>query len=174
MSQNELNLLAFDQMSVTAPAGCGKTHLIVDALKRHVGAKPVLVLTHTNAGVASLRDRLIHKGVSASSYRLLTIDAWAIILIRTFPQRSGLSQEPIDFSASGINYRDVRDAAIRLLKSGHISGVLRASYARLLVDEYQDCVTRQHELISLIANVIPTNILGDPMQAFLGLEKMTN
>jgi hypothetical protein len=36
--------------TITAPAGCGKTQLIADSLKTYVHPKPVLVLTHTNAG----------------------------------------------------------------------------------------------------------------------------
>ena len=34
-------------------------------------------------------------------------------------------------------------AAAKLLKAGHINEVLRASYDRLIVDEYQDCSVRQ-------------------------------
>lgn len=165
MSRNGIDLLAFDQGSVKAPAGCGKTHLIVDALKRHAGAKPILVLTHTNAGVAALRDRLVRADVPASSYRLSTIDGWAILLIQAFPRRSCPGQDLPDLSASRINYPNVRDAAIRLLRPGHISDIIESNYARILVDEYQDCSFRQHSLISLAAKVVPTNVLGDPMQA---------
>lgn len=168
MSQNEVDLLAFDRGSVVAPAGCGKTHLIVDALKRHDGAKPILVLTHTNAGVAALRDRLGRRREATSFCRILTIDGWAISLIRSFPRRSGFNQEHLKLPPSKIDYPGVRDAAIRLLESGHISDILKSSYARLLVDEYQDCSIRQHRLISLVAKVVPTNVVGDPMQAIFG------
>jgi superfamily II DNA or RNA helicase len=57
------DLLAINRGTVTAPAGCGKTHLIAEALKRHGAAKPILILTHTNAGVAALRGRLDKAGV---------------------------------------------------------------------------------------------------------------
>ena len=49
----DVDLLSIDKGTVTAPAGCGKTHLIALALDRHQGLKPILVLTHTNAGVAA-------------------------------------------------------------------------------------------------------------------------
>lgn len=62
MPDNEIDLLAIDRGTVTAPAGCGKTQLIADALTRHSGSKPILVLTHTNAGVAALRERLVCSG----------------------------------------------------------------------------------------------------------------
>ena len=58
MPDNDIDLLAINRGTVTAPAGCGKTHLIAEALTRHGGSKPILVLTHTNAGVVALRGRL--------------------------------------------------------------------------------------------------------------------
>src|SRR5258708_27842733 len=42
------------------------------------------------------------------------------------------------------NYPAIRDAASGLLEAGHINDILAANYARLLVDEYQDCSVRQH------------------------------
>ena len=88
MPENDIDLLAIDRGTVTAPAGCGKTHLIAEALTRHADAKPILVLTHTNAGVVALRGRLDRAGVPAKAYRLSTIDGWAMRLISTFPARS--------------------------------------------------------------------------------------
>src|SRR3546814_4287132 len=88
MAENDIDLLAIDRGTVTAPAGCGKTHLIAEALTRHAGGKPILVLTHTNAGVVALRSRLDRAGVPAKAYRLSTIDGWAMRLISTFPARS--------------------------------------------------------------------------------------
>ena len=85
----EIDLLAVERGTVTAPAGCGKTHLIAKALSRHTGAKPILVLTHTNAGVAALRGRLERARVPSSAYRLATIDGWAMRLLTWFPQRCG-------------------------------------------------------------------------------------
>lgn len=89
MPDDEINLLDIKRGTVTAPAGCGKTHLIAQAISRHGDKKPILVLTHTNAGVAALRGRLEKAGVPAKAYRLSTIDGWAMRLIATFPKRSG-------------------------------------------------------------------------------------
>jgi hypothetical protein len=72
MAQDDIDLLAIDRGTVTAPAGCGKTHLIAKALTRHSEPKPILVVTHTNAGVVALRGRLDREGVSAKAYRLCT------------------------------------------------------------------------------------------------------
>src|SRR6185503_6569895 len=81
----DVDLLAIAHGTVVAPAGCGKTHAILKAAERYQGKKPLLVLTHTNAGVAALRSRLTKAGVRHGNYRLGTIDGWAMRLIRQFP-----------------------------------------------------------------------------------------
>lgn len=164
----EIDLLAIDRGTVTAPAGCGKTHLIADALSRHDHPKPVLVLTHTNAGVAALRGRLDKARVPSSAYRLSTIDGWAMRLVRTFPRRSEIDPAALQLRNRGRDYPAIRDAAWRLLGGGHINEVVAATYDRLIVDEYQDCSARQHAIVFHAAKSLRTCILGDPMQAIFG------
>ncbi|MCU0091398.1 UvrD-helicase domain-containing protein [Pseudomonas koreensis] len=161
----EIDLLAVERGSVTAPAGCGKTQQIAEALGAHTDSKPILVLTHTNAGVAALRARLAEASISRSAYRLATIDGFAMRLVAKFPQRSGLPPAMLELANPGDDYPAIRAAAARLLQAGHITQSLRASYARLLVDEYQDCNIPQHTMITWAAQVLPTCVLGDPMQA---------
>lgn len=55
-----------------------------------------------------------------------------------------------------------------MLKAGHINDVIAASYSRLLVDEYQDCSIRQHAVVYYASAVLPTCIVGDPVQAIFG------
>lgn len=164
----EMDLLPLENATITAPAGCGKTELIADALRRHAGQKPILVLTHTNAGVAALRGRLDRSGVASSAYRLSTIDGWAIRLISMFPARSGIDPETLKMSAPASYYPAIRVAALRLLSGDYVNDVLAANYSQLIVDEYQDCTVPQHELICHASSVLPTVILGDPMQAIFG------
>lgn len=168
MPNNEVDLLAIDRGTVTAPAGCGKTHLIAEALTRHQSDKPILVLTHTNAGLVALRGRLDRLHVPSKVYRLATIDGWAIKLISTFPSRSGHDPNLLELTHPGTDYPNIRATAARLLGAGHINDVLAASYARLIVDEYQDCSIRQHAVVWFAAQMLPTCILGDPMQAIFG------
>lgn len=85
----EIDLFAIERGSITAPAGCGKTQLIAETLIAHRQSKPILVLTHTNAGVAALRARLRRAGVPNSAYRVSTIDGFSMRLIAKFPARSG-------------------------------------------------------------------------------------
>ena len=168
MPDNEIDLLAIDRGTVTAPAGCGKTQLIAEALTRHGGGKPILVLTHTNAGVVALRGRLDRAGVSAKAYRLSTIDGWAMRLISTFPARSEHNADLLQLAHPRTDYPNIRVAAAKLLKAGHVNDILAASYARLIVDEYQDCSIRQHAVVAYASQILPTCVLGDPMQAIFG------
>jgi hypothetical protein len=167
-ANDEIDVLTIERGAITAPAGCGKTHLIADALTRHTGAKPIMILTHTNAGVVALRGRLDRLDVPFKAYRLATIDGWAMRLISTFPQRSGHDPALLDLAHPGTDYPNIRVAAGKLLKAGHINDVLRATYDRLIVDEYQDCSIRQHGLIWYAARTLPTIVLGDPLQAIFG------
>ena len=153
---------------IVAPAGCGKTHTIISALCRHSGTKPILVLTHTNAGVAALRRRLADFHVPRSAYRLATIDGWAMRLIATFPARSGW---PGGTAPRRPDYRQIREMATRLIRGGHIARLLVASYDRLIVDEYQDCSGRQHRLVTTAAKTLPTVVLGDPLQAIFSFDR---
>ena len=164
----ELDLFGVARGSVTAPAGCGKTQLIADTLAAHAGSKPILVLTHTNAGVAALRARMARAGIPSSAYRISTIDGFAMRLAGKFPLRSGLPAQTLELANPGQDYPAIREAAANLLQAGHINVALRATYARLLVDEYQDCNAAQHRLVARAAESLPTCVLGDPMQAIFG------
>ncbi|MFJ4346336.1 UvrD-helicase domain-containing protein [Pseudomonas sp. NPDC089401] len=168
MIEAEVNLLQINRGTVTAPAGCGKTQLIAKALASYQGSKPILVLTHTNAGVAALRARLDRAGVRSSAYRLSTIDGWAMRLISTFPARSGHDPAVLNLKNASRDYPVIREAAWRLLQAGHANDVIRSSYAQLIVDEYQDCSVPQHTIVYFLSHVLPTCVLGDPMQAIFG------
>lgn len=164
----EIDLLAIEQGSITAPAGCGKTQLIADTLANYSGPKPILILTHTNAGAAALRLRLKKALIPNASYIVSTLDGFAIKLIRWFPNRSGHDPQILEIQNAANDYPAIRTAALGLILNGHIRDALKASYSRLIVDEYQDCNVVQHELVNGLANCLPTIVLGDPMQAIFG------
>ncbi len=168
MPDATLDLLAISRGTVIAPAGCGKTHLIAETLKRHGAPKPILILTHTNAGVAALRGRLDKAGVPPRAYRLATIDGWAIRLIGMFPARSEIDPDILKLENPRSDYPTIRRAAAQMLKAGHVLDILAASYDRLIVDEYQDCNVLQHAIVYYAAPALPPSVLGDPMQAIFG------
>lgn len=147
MDRIEIDLRAIERGTVTAPVGCGKTHLIAHALAGHWGNKPILVLTHTNAGVAALRGRLDRAGVPVSAYRLGTIDGWAIRLISTFPGRSAHDPEILRLACACAGLPGNPRRRLEAAASRAVNEVLKASYAHLIVDEYQDCSVPQHYIV---------------------------
>lgn len=158
MTEPEVTLFRHAPGSVVAPAGCGKTQTIVDALATYDGP-PVLVLTHTNAGVTALRLRLNRAAVPPARYRLATIDGWALKIISLYPRLAGHRND-----GGAVDYPATQEATVAMIESGVLSPVLRATYGRLVVDEYQDCSARQHRLIRALAAELPCHVLGDPLQ----------
>lgn len=164
MRESELDILAHPRGSVSAPAGCGKTQLITNALLQSSDNKPALVLTHTNAGKAALEQRLKKLGVGGAAARVATLDSWAIRLVQCFPQRSGLTPSVLRVQGNSANYAAIRKAALGILNAGHADKIVSATYSRVIVDEYQDCGSSQHEMILALAELLPTVVLGDPLQ----------
>ena len=164
MHNGELDILSHRRGSVSAPAGCGKTQLIAFSLMRNEDSKPALVLTHTNAGKSALEQRLKKLGVNGTAARVGTLDSWAIRLVQCLPQRSGLSPAILQVQGNNANYLAIRQAAVEILKAGHADKIITATYSRVIVDEYQDCGSLQHEMILALANLLPTVVLGDPLQ----------
>lgn len=140
---------------IVAPAGCGKTHLITEVLKKKQ-IKPYLVLTHTTAGVTALKKRLNRFSVPPQNYIVATIDGWSLKIAGFFP---GLC--PLDVSRDNLArfYPSLRRSVLDLLLSGKINDAIRASYSRLLVDEYQDCNVMQHEITETLSHILPTVVL---------------
>lgn len=145
---------------IVAPAGCGKTHLITETLNVAT-IKPYLVLTHTTAGVASLKQKLKRLGVQNHNYVVATIDGWARRLSTIFPASCNVVATPDN---PNIFYPELRRNVNSYISSGHLAEIIQSSYARLLVDEYQDCNADQHALVCSISEFLPTIVFGDPMQ----------
>lgn len=148
--------------SVTLPAGAGKTELIA-ATVAETGSRggSSLVLTHTHAGVDALRRRMRKFGVEHDRVVVRTIDAWSYDLITHFPKLSALDVAPVPDWTRAAEYHL---AAARAVDSKAVRRMLHVSYSNLFIDEYQDCLTSQHELAVALARVLPTAVLGDPLQ----------
>ncbi len=124
MTKPEIDLIASKSGSVVAPAGCGKTQLIVDSLAANPGlTKPVLILTHTNAGVAALKNRLNLKGIPKSIYKISTIDGWAMRLVSMFPMSSLCPKDILEIRNPNSDYETIRDGALTILSSGVASNL---------------------------------------------------
>ena len=83
-----------------------------------------------------------------------------------FPERAG--HDPAIIAGQRSNYSKIREAAFKLLESGHINDIIGASYDCLLVDEYQDCSIRQHAIVYYASATLRTCVVGDPLQAIFG------
>lgn len=141
-----------------APAGCGKTHAIVECLKCSEGRQ--LVVTHTNAGVAVLRDRIRKAGISHARYKLETISSVA--------QKLALSYAVSGDTPPQENTREyfpwVLKKACEVAGKTHVKRMMNVSFSGVFVDEYQDCTVTQHRMLTSLAGDLPMRVLGDPMQ----------
>ena len=145
--------------SVVAPAGCGKTYLISEAVSHTKGCQ--LVLTHSHAGKSAITTRMREMHVPMERYCVATLDSFALNYARAFPtigEVAGKSLESFDWPA-------IRRGAAKALGNTAVQNVVHATYAGIFVDEYQDCDKPQHELVISLAQLLPCRILGDPLQA---------
>jgi hypothetical protein len=167
MSNSRPQIFASKQRAVViAAAGCGKTELIARAVASQTEGRQ-LILTHTHAGVKSLRDRLSRLRVPSGLYRVDTIAGFALSYALSFPKHSGLSE----FKPVASDWADVYEPATKVCSTSAGKTVLRSSYLGFYVDEYQDCTLLQHKLVMAIAEALPCRIVGDPLQGIFDFEE---
>jgi superfamily I DNA/RNA helicase len=146
---------------IIAPAGYGKTYTIADcvlfAQNNNMGKQ--LILTHTHAGIISIKEKLKRLDVSSKSFNVETITSFAQKYVLSFYKGEIPLQEN-----SRVYYPFILDKANELFKIQTISKIVSSTYSGLFVDEYQDCTIKQHNIILSLAQIIPTHILGDPLQ----------
>jgi hypothetical protein len=150
---------------VIAPAGYGKTHLIALSVKEAKHRQ--LILTHTFAGVNSIKTKMNLLGVPSSRYQVDTIASWALRLCLAYPQTSGWAIE----NPSSKQWNNLYETCRRLLAKAFIRDVARFTYSGVYVDEYQDCSELQHSLVCALAEFLPCRILGDPLQAIFDFDE---
>ena len=156
-------LLSKERCFLEAPAGCGKTYTIAELVSQQDGVQ--LVLTHTHAGVRSLLQKLNSRGVPRSKYRLDTIAGWSLRLAKYYPKNTSFFKTYPDENADyGVIYQGVTE----LVQRSFMKNVIDMSYDGAIVDEYQDCTILQHNLVLMLAEIIPCRILGDPLQGIFG------
>ena len=142
-----------------APAGYGKTYTIVSCAQKLSCEKPILILTHTHAGVAALKAKMSKQGVERDKYRIDTISGFIQRYVLSFYKQSDVgAQDERGFFAN------VLDKSLSLFIKPTIKHIVLESYSHLFVDEYQDCSKKQHELVEILARYLPTHLFGDPLQ----------
>jgi len=145
--------------AIVAPAGYGKTELIVRTVAFTEGRQ--LVLTHTHAGVDSLRKRFGKRNIASSRFNVETIHSFALRFAGSYPKTTNL---PFEKPQENEEYDQVISSATNLFDIKLGKDILRHSYSGIFVDEYQDCDINQHQLICKLADTLPCRIVGDPLQ----------
>ncbi|XOQ51787.1 MAG: hypothetical protein ACFWT7_00170 [Succiniclasticum sp.] len=153
---------------IIAPAGHGKTEMIVDIVKR--SSQKILVLTHTNAGVYALNKRFRRHGVGTAKYSVYTIASFCRYWCRAYPCTSGfthaddlsLDREPQK------KYPLLYGGTTSIFKCSWAGEVLSESYSAVIVDEYQDCLLAQQSIFVEMNKYIKVWVLGDPLQGIFG------
>lgn len=149
---------------VIAPAGYGKTHLI--ALAVQAATKRQLILTHTFAGVNSIKAKMTALKVPSSQYQVDTIASWSLRLCLAYPKTSNWKTE----NPAGKQWSKLYESCSSLLLKKFIRHVVASTYAGVYVDEYQDCSDVQHTLVCALSDFMPCRVLGDPMQAIFDFD----
>ncbi|HCI54782.1 MAG TPA: AAA family ATPase [Bacteroidales bacterium] len=151
---------------VVAPAGCGKTHIIAESIKYTEGRQ--LILTHTHAGVHSIRNKLIKLQIPSNKYRVETIAGFALRYASSYPKICGYDLFNDD---QIVIYDNLYSAAENVIRTIFGRKIINSTYSGLFVDEYQDCTIDQHKLILTLSEILPTRILGDPLQGIFEFTK---
>jgi len=156
---NYLEFISAKKSLLKAPAGYGKTYTLAECIKYCPDNQKQLILTHTNAGIASINEKLRALKIDSSKCHINTICGFAQKYVLSLCKASDLPpQENKQY------FETVVEKATDLFHLESVERIIECSYHGLFVDEYQDCSTSQHKMIMAIAEVLPTHILGDPMQ----------
>lgn len=150
--------------AIVAPAGHGKTEMITDLVDKLPGKK--LVLTHTNAGVSALTQRLAKKNINREKYYLSTISSFCMKWCEAYPVTAGIN--PKIAITDNSFYNDQTCGTARIFTNGWAREVVKSTYSCVIVDEYQDCVIEQHQVFLELNKTVPVYVLGDPLQAIFG------
>ena len=143
---------------LVSPAGYGKTFTIVECLKHTKGKQ--LILTHTHAGVGSIKEKIREAGIASTIYTIETISSFVQQFIHAFCDPTFIPPQ----EKSKEYHQFLIDKAPILFSSLLIQKVILSSFKGLFIDEYQDCSKEQHKVIQILSQVLPTHIVGDPLQ----------
>ena len=165
MTEAELDkIMQMSSVAIIAPAGHGKTEMIADIVERSTGK--LLLLTHTNAGVDAIDKRLKKRKIPATKYTVTTIAAFCIKWCVSYDNTACFNKtlSPLNRGEAKAYYAQLYRGAKKIFETAWAGSVLKATYAGVVVDEYQDCIQAQHEIMLAMNRHLPIRVLGDPMQ----------
>lgn len=157
-------LINKDTAAIIAPAGHGKTEMLSEIVERSSGK--LLLLTHTNAGVDAIKKRMNKKNIPANRYNVETIASFCIKWCYSYCSTSNINKSLSSLvkEQATAYYTQFYSGAKTLFSKSWAGAVLKATYSRVIVDEYQDCTLEHHSIMLQICKHLPLIALGDPMQ----------
>lgn len=159
-----------DRALLTAPAGHGKTHVLTDCVRieHELGRKPLL-LTHTHAGIASIKEKMKSKDIPSNWVHIETIMGFAQRFVLSYSKHTEL---PTIEDKS--YFLTIITKATSLFERPLLRKVLSCSYDSLYVDEFQDCSKQQYVFIDKLSNILPIHLLGDELQGIYDFEDLVS
>lgn len=161
LRENIKNFLSEKASVLIAPAGHGKTHFITECLSQASDEKPFLILTHTHAGIDSLKNKFQNNKIPRNKYVLETISGFSQRIVTTILGEASL---PLIDDKNRDYFSETLKLCSDLLQKRQVKFVISLSYSRIFVDEYQDCTFSQHCLLMNLLGSLPLHLLGDPLQ----------
>lgn len=155
------NFLSEKASVLIAPAGHGKTHFITECLSQASDEKPFLILTHTHAGIDSLKNKFQTNKIPGNKYVLETISGFSQRIVTNILGEASL---PSIDDKNRHYFSETLKLCSDLLQKKQVKFVISLSYSRIFVDEYQDCTFSQHSLLMTLLGSLPLHLLGDPLQ----------
>lgn len=153
------NFISHRKSLVIAPAGYGKTHSLAECLNYTPDDQKQLILTHTHAGIASIKEKINSFSIPSSKYHIETITGFAQKYVLSFYCGTDLPDQ-----GDSKYFTVIIEKAKDIFSLESVKKIIRYTYNGLFVDEYQDCTKSQHQMILQLSDVLPTHILGDPLQ----------
>lgn len=159
--------ISHDKSLLIAPAGYGKTYTLAECIVQTPSNEKQLVLTHTHAGIASIKEKIKKFSIPSSKYHIETITGFAQKYVLAY-----YCEKDIPYQEDLINYYPfIVEKAKDFFQLETVKRTIKYSYQGLFVDEYQDCTKSQHEMLMMLSKIIPIHILGDPMQGIFGFNE---
>ncbi len=158
-TQKIKEFISGEKTLLIAPAGYGKTYTLAECVKNTPEGERQLILTHTHAGIASIREKMNHFSIPSNKYNIETIMGFAQKYVLSYYTGNDIPQIEED------NYYNfILEKAIDLFQLESVKRTVKYSYKGLFVDEYQDCTKLQHQMLMVLSDILPIHIMGDPMQ----------
>lgn len=170
MTETEFNsFLSTGPNVLVAPAGYGKTHTIARSVKalHSTTDHSILVLTHTNAGITSIKQKFAKEKTGVTGVEIYTIAGFLQKIVHNL-SRKQIEQTGDSNSFYAALYKEAEDLFLhnKVLKS-----VIERSFEHIFIDEYQDCNSKQYSIIKILASWgLKVHLLFDPLQTIFNFE----